>query len=928
MRRDDGRRPRIANTLGIGITIVAAVLLSIVLVRIVHLGREAGLDRDALTRERIAIAETTRLVAALDAIADYRNALILHSPAIASTRAKADAAMTQLQHDFTDGQSAMFRMQADWAKVQRGWATVRVLPAGPQVFAKIEPLITGVSNLLGILEDRSGLTYDPSITAQDLADTYTQASVFAMTSARRLESASYAAIVQGGLDLQQRLNTAGSLMNLRSAADLSRDEPPVVVTRMNALVPEGSAQWARLPGLADTMNSAANAFADLVVKGVMLRTAPTVNAAQVRQSAQAAIDASRAVNALAGSALDASLQARGRIQAARNRDLYLAFVLGAVLIVGIMIAIAQLAATRDRAALRGALREQARLQAELARQETEAALRLSEAQFRAVFDGAAIAIAVVDRNGSLIDANDVFRLTFGDTIAEQLEARAREFAELWAGARETFEFEFQARSPAGQEVWSDATVSIVNDEQRLPRFAICMFRDKTELKQTERRIAHSKTHDELTGLPNRALFEDRLRRRFEEGNALLDSFFAVLFVDLEHFAEINESLGHAAGDTVLTQIAARLRASVDSRDIVARLGGDEFAILVQSLGDILHVESNARRILNNISKSISMGGRAVFLTASIGIAIGSASYERAEDVVRDAEIAMQHAKESGGARFALFDSTMHERAQKRLQLISDLRLAVERHEFRMLYQPIFSLEDGTIHGAEALLRWDHPTEGVLLPGDFVPLAEQTRLAQTIGRFVLESASEQIALWRRNREGNLQFDMHVNVSAAELSDPDFERTLVQTIERHGLRPDDMTLEITESVVLDADTRANQTIERVRGRGFKICIDDFGTGYSSLRYLQQFEVDAIKIDRTFVSGTDGRLASEPIVRTLLALAEAYNVRVVAEGVETVQQREMLRSAGCRYAQGFLYAHPLTPGDLVEDYPDVLGRIVRPA
>jgi diguanylate cyclase (GGDEF)-like protein/PAS domain S-box-containing protein len=717
-------------------------------------------------------------------------------------------------------------------------------------------------------------------------------------------------------------------MSLRGAFDLTRDQLPAAVTNLDQLAPEQQAQWAVLPALSQRMNAAGNAFLDGVVHSVMLQPNPTISSAMLHRSAQATVDATMAVFTLSGRALDTSLAARGRIQAQRNRYLYLAFVLGAILVVGIMISIAQFIARRDRGLLREALREAARLQAELARQEAEEALRLTEAQFRTVFDGAAIGIAVVDRTGTMLDGNDVFRTMFGDSIASAIEGHETELESLWSGQRETFEYEAQARSLTGQEIWTDATISIVNDENRHPRFAICMFRDKTELKHSERRIQHSKTHDGLTGLPNRALFDEHLRRRFAESGALLDSFFAVLFVDLEHFKEINESLGHAAGDLVLTQIAGRLRSSIDPRDIVARLGGDEFAVLLQSLGDIIHVESLARRILNNLSKSIPIGSRSVFLSGSIGIAIGSSSYERGEDVMRDAEIAMQHAKASGGARFALFDSTMHERAQKRLQLISDLRLAVERNEFRMLYQPIVSLADGSASACEALIRWDHPTQGVIGPNEFIPLAEQTGLAHTIGRFVLETASEQFAIWKRNRAGKLNFCMHVNVSASELSDPDFERTLVQIVEHHGLHPSDFTLEITESVVLDAGTRANQTIGRVRERGFNICIDDFGTGYSSLRYLQQFEVDSIKIDRSFVCGADGLLASEPIVRTLISLAEAYNVRIVAEGVETAEQSEMLRNAGCRLGQGFLYAHPLAAAELTERYAGVLGRVARSA
>jgi len=926
MTREASQRPGPSDALGIVVTVLAGVLLAFVLFQIFRLGNEAGLSRDSLTRERVAVAETSHIQGTIDALDDYREALMLRSPDLLSTRDVAQARLGALHRDFTSGSAAMFRLQAQLNAIDRTWQTSRSLSGGPDTLAEMAPLMNAVAELLSTLEDRSGLSYDPSPTAENLADAYMQDTISGISGTRRLESISALALQQHGLSLSARLDAAGNLMNLREAFDLSREQLPSAVANLNQLAPR--AQWEALPSLAQRMEATGNGFLDLVVHDVMLQPRPMISATVLHRSAARAIDATKQVYTLSGQMLDASLAARGRIQAERNRYFYLAFVLGAILIVGIMVSIAQVIARRDRALLRDALREAARLQAELARQEAEEALRLTEAQFRTVFDGAAIGIAVVDRAGNVMDANDVYRSMFGDTIVSAIEGHTEELESLWTGDRETFEYEQQARSASGQEVWTDATVSIVNDENKHARFAICMFRDKTELKHSERRIQHSKTHDGLTGLPNRALFEDCLRGRFEEAGALLDSFFAVLFIDLEHFKEINESLGHAAGDVVLTQIAGRLRSAVDARDIVARLGGDEFAVLLASLGDIIHVESVARRILNNLSKSIQIGSRSVFISASIGIAVGSSSYERAEDVTRDAEIAMQHAKASGGARFALFDSTMHERAEKRLQLISDLRLGVERREFRLLYQPIVSLHDGAALACEALIRWDHPTRGLLSPSEFIPLAEQTGLAQTVGRFVLQTASEQVAAWKRNRQGTLNFHMHVNVSASELSDPDFERNLAQIVEHHGLDPSDFTLEITESVVLDAGTRANQTIGRVRERGFKICIDDFGTGYSSLRYLQQFEVDAIKIDRSFVGGADGRLASEPIVRTLISLAEAYNVRIVAEGVETAEQCEMLRNAGCRLGQGFLFAPALAPAEITERYPNVLGRIARSA
>jgi len=919
--------PRIFDALGIVLTVLAAALLALVLAQVLELGRQAGLSRGALTRERVGVAVTARILTSMNAFDRFRSDLMVRSPHVPRSRALAQGEVDRLRGYLTIGQGASFDLRPQWRAFESDWATVRKLPAGPGVLPRSGALFDDFGNLLTAVEQKSGLNYDPSPSAQNLADIYVQETPFAISGTRRILSITDVAAQQGGLTLAQRLDAAGNLSTLRNGYDLSGDQVPEITNRMSELAPQDRSQWARLPGLSARMNSVGSSFADLVARTVMLQPRPSVSPAVLHRQAAQTIDAVTAMNRAAGAALDANLVERGRIQAESDRYQYLAWVLSGIVIAGIMVAVAQLIALRGRRQLEYARRESDRLQAELARQEAEEALRLTEAQFRTVFDGAAIGIAVLSRAGTIVDANGVYRAMYGDS-ASPLEGHENDLERLWAGERDTFEFEAHQRGASGREIWTDATVSIVRDEIKQARFAICMFRDKTELKHSERRIAHGRMHDALTSLPNRTFFEVQLGRRFEEAGALLDSFFAVLFVDLGHFKEINESLGHTAGDLVLTQVAARLRTSVDARDVVARLGGDEFAVLLQSLGDILHVESTARKILSSLSKAISIGPRSVFVSASIGIAIGSASYERASDVMRDAETAMQHAKASGGARYALFDSTMRDRAQKRLQLISDLRLAVERNEFRMVYQPIVSIEDGAVLGCEALIRWDHPSRGIVGPAEFIPLAEQTGLSMPIGRFVMQSACQQLSAWRRNRNGALDFGMHVNVSATELVDPEFERSLVQIVEHHGLRPSDFVLEITESVVLDQGTRANQTLGRVRRRGFRICIDDFGTGYSSLRYLQQFEVDAIKIDRSFVTGNDGQLASEPIVATLVTLAEAYDVRVVAEGVETTEQMEMLRTAGCRYAQGFLFARPLAGAELTERYPRVLGRIIRPA
>ncbi|HET9028559.1 MAG TPA: EAL domain-containing protein [Candidatus Aquilonibacter sp.] len=904
---------------------IAAILLVVVVWQMSRLGAEHGLDRGALARERLGMVEADRLFAVTDQIDHYRRSIVLGLPSANPERAQIDAAIANLKGEF---HTSELGIGAKFDAFEAAWKKVRTVPAGPRAYVRVFPVFRTINDLYSAIQDGSGLTYDTSATAQNLALNYIYETPYAASAAERLRTLLDLADQQHSMTLEQRMYVGNAINGVRGGTDVSDDDLPILVRNLSTILPKRHAEWARLPVYAQQLIDSGSKFADWASKNVMLTYTPNVPAAQIDAYALAVRKAALRMHSASGSALEANLAYRGHVQELRNRYFYLAFVIGAVLIVGVMLTLAQLVARRDRMALREAQQESARYQAELARQEAEEALRLSEAQFRAVFDGAAVGIAVVDRTGLLVDANSVFRTMFGETIGAAIDGHEVELAALLAGERETFEFEQSSRSPSGQEIFTDATISVVNDDEHGPLFAICMFRDKTALKHSERRMQHDKMHDALTGLPNRQLFEQALRNRFDEAGALLDSFFAVLFVDLEHFKDVNESMGHAAGDLVLTQIAGRLRSSVDARDVVARVGSDEFAVLVQSLGDILHVESVARRILNNLSKAVTIGSKSIYLGASVGIAIGSSSYERAEDVMRDAEIAMQHAKNTGGTRYALFDSKMHARAQKRLQLVSDLRLAIERNEFRLLYQPIVNLADGSPMGCEALIRWDHPAEGVVMPNEFIPLAEQTGLASAIGRFVLETAAAQLAAWRRNRGGTIDFSMHVNISASELNDPEFERVLVQLVEHHGLRPEDLTLEITESLVLDSGTRANVTLERVRDRGFQICIDDFGTGYSSMRYLQQFKVDAIKIDRSFVSGGDGDLASEPIVRTLMTLAEAFDVRVVSEGVETARQREMLRNAGCRYAQGYLYARPLSAGEMVSMYPEVLGRAPRSA
>jgi diguanylate cyclase (GGDEF)-like protein/PAS domain S-box-containing protein len=913
------------------ITMLSGLLLVGILWEISQLNALEGLEPGLLARERIAVRDAAQMIAAWDTIAAYRRALVLGDDAGRTTalRRAADRRMNGLRAVFSKhAASTVWDTGEDWQGARKAWSVARNAPASGAALPLFTDVYTHIYTLLNAINNNSGLNYDPSATAQNLGQLVFQVAPDEQENVDRAALQAREAVYNGGMLLRERLDLASSLNEIQSDYNLSAYDIPGSVTYLSKLLPAHKNEFAALIPIAAKFTRSGKAYYALLSEQVLYRETPALSAAVIEDAAAPAHSSARALGTLSYAALSAQLAERGRVFDLRQRFVYLAFAAAALLVFALMLLIAQFVAMRGSLALARAREESERLASELARERAEEALRLSEAQFRAVFQGAALGIAVLDRGGKVLDANGVFRSFFGDSIAAALDGHEQELAELLAGERETFEYEQYLRNALGQEVWTDATVSVVHEKDGKPLFAICMFRDKTALKHSERRILHDKTHDPLTGLPNRWLFEDHLRRRFEEATALLDSFFAVLYIDIERFRDVNESLGHAAGDSVLTQIAQRLRSSVDARDVVARLGGDEFAILLQSLGDILHVEAVARRLLNNLSKLITIGGRSIYLGASVGIAVGSASYEHAEDVMRDSETAMQHAKIGGGTRYALFDSKMHDRAQKRLQLASDIREALERNEFRLVYQPIVNIVDGSPVGCEALLRWDHPTEGVMNPAEFIPVAEQSGLAAPIGRYVVSTACEQLAQWRHNRNGRLDFTMHVNVSAAELMDRDFEHVLVDAAMQHGLSPKLLTVEITESVVLDTGTRANVTLERIRDRGFKICIDDFGTGYSSLRYLQQFKVDAIKIDRGFVSGSDGEVASEPIVRTLMTLAEAFHVRVVAEGVETVRQREILRNAGCRLAQGFLYARPISAAEMVTLYPGILGRAARSA
>lgn len=447
-----------------------------------------------------------------------------------------------------------------------------------------------------------------------------------------------------------------------------------------------------------------------------------------------------------------------------------------------------------------------------------------------------------------------------------------------------------------------------------------------ELTESKEHFRHAAFHDLLTGLPNRALFTERLkfltgREQQEAGQDL----FAVLFLDLDRFKNINDSLGHAYGDQLLVATAQRLRACLGRKDMVARFGGDEFAILLEGIREAGEAVRVAERIQSELSAPLHLGNQEAFTTASIGIALSSTGYVHPDEVLRDADTAMYRAKEGGKARHEMFDKMMHARALSLMQLETDLRRAVEREEFLVHYQPVVSLETGVLTGFEALVRWRHPERGLISPAEFIPVAEDTGLIIAVGEYVLREACRQICSWQQQELISSNLTLSVNLSGRQLTQPNLIEQVTRILRETEFHPQCLKLEITESVVMENAELAARMLAQLRALGLQLSIDDFGTGYSSLSYLHRFPVNILKVDRSFVSRINSGDENLEIVRTIVSLAHNLDMEVVAEGIETSAQLEQLKMLGCEYGQGYLFSKPLaaaaTETMLVERRKDIL-------
>jgi diguanylate cyclase (GGDEF)-like protein/PAS domain S-box-containing protein len=555
-------------------------------------------------------------------------------------------------------------------------------------------------------------------------------------------------------------------------------------------------------------------------------------------------------------------------------------------------------------------------------------LQESEERFRSAFDYAAIGMALVAPDGNWLEVNHSLcrivgyseeRLLATDfqsvTHPEDLTATQDNIAQLLAGNIPTCQMEKRYVHILGHAIWVNQSISLVRDADNESARLIFQIQDITDRKRAEERLVHDAFHDALTGLPNRALFMDHLKLATDRAKRREAYHFAVLFMDLDRFKTINDSLGHMVGDQLLVAIARRLEKCLRPGDTVARLGGDEFTILLEEIGDLSEAIQVADRVQEEMSLPFTLSGHEVYTTVSIGVAPSMIGYTKPQDILRDADTAMYCAKSSGKARYEMFDQAMHAQAVDLLRLETDLRRAIDRQEFRLHYQPIVSLSTGRISGFEALVRWQHPERGCIQPDKFISLAEETDMILPIGKWVLTEACRQMREWQQQFPEHSSLSISVNLSCKQFRQPDLVEQVTHILQETGLDARSLKLEITESVVMENIDTAINMMKELRALGVQLSMDDFGTGYSSLSYLHRFPISTLKIDRSFVSRMDGNNENREIVRTIVMLARNLGMEVVAEGVEGETQLSQLVALECQYGQGYFFSRPATAESAAE-------------
>jgi diguanylate cyclase (GGDEF)-like protein/PAS domain S-box-containing protein len=547
-------------------------------------------------------------------------------------------------------------------------------------------------------------------------------------------------------------------------------------------------------------------------------------------------------------------------------------------------------------------------------------LRESEVLYRTIFENTGAATVIIEDDMTISLANSVFvnmsgfgkgeieqKKLFFDFLDEKSHRNVLNDVGFLSN-EQNLECKFINKEREEKDIFLTIT-TIPGTENH-----VASLTDISELKEAERQISHQAFHDTLTNLPNRALFMEHLNMAIKRGKRRTDYHFAVLYLDIDRFKLVNDSLGHSAGDNLLNAFSERIQNSLRDIDTLARLGGDEFVILLEDIESEDYASAVAERLQQALRRPFMVSGKEVFAPASFGVVLNTKDYDLPEDIIRDADAAMYHAKEKGRAQFKVFDKKLHEKALHLLQRETDLRKAIHRKEFVTHYQPIVSLKSRSVVGFEALIRWRHPQLGLIYPGSFISIVEETGLIIPITRLVMQEACSDLKSWQDQVQHLQKLTMNVNISSKHFLLPSLLDDIKEVLDSIGLPPDHLKLEITETALMEDVEETVRHVNRMRDYGLQIVIDDFGTGYSSLSYLQRLPIDTLKVDRSFVS----RIQNTPdgnrnIVEAIISLAHRLDMIVVAEGVENLEQYTILLDMKCQFGQGYLFSKPMAKDDV---------------
>lgn len=551
--------------------------------------------------------------------------------------------------------------------------------------------------------------------------------------------------------------------------------------------------------------------------------------------------------------------------------------------------------------------------------QVQKALIEQRAYFLQLFENSPQAIMIVEPDGKVVEANKGFEKIFGYAVNEikGLYSKNLIVPQDMVAEDETFHQNILSGKTIHKETFRShkngnlIPVAFMGYPARVKdqiEGLFILYQDISERKRFEAQMLHQSFHDALTGMPNRALLMERLKRSLERSKRREDYRFAVLMIDLDNFKSVNDSLGHLAGDKFLVQFSDQIKQCIRSTDTIARMGGDEFAVLVEEFDNLNQIFKIAKRIVNIGESGFFIERNEVKINASIGIVIETKSYTCAENIIRDADIAMYRVKETGKSRFRIFKKKMHKITLESIKMQNELRHAIDHNELVLFYQPIVSAATQDLIGFEALVRWQHPVKGLVGPNLFIPLAEETDLILPLGRFVIREACRQLKYWHDAIPDGKRLTMSVNISTKQFMDGELTNFIIQILEENELAPECLNLEITESLLIKKAKSMMSKLAILKKHGIKVVLDDFGTGYSSLSYIQDFQIDSIKIDRSFINDMDGDDGSIEIVKTILALCRNLGLGVVAEGVERRTQLDILKQLNCEKIQGFYFSKPV--------------------